>query len=29
MAIYKRGGTYWYEFQLNGERIQQSAQTSR
>jgi integrase len=27
MAIYKRGGTYWYEFQFNGERIQQSAQT--
>src|SRR6516225_4266914 len=28
MAVYKRGGTYWYEFQFNGERIQQSAQTS-
>lgn len=28
MAIYKRGGTYWYQFQFNGERIQQSAQTS-
>jgi integrase len=27
MAIYKRGDTYWYEFQFNGERIQQSAQT--
>jgi integrase len=27
MAIYKRGETYWYEFQFNGERIQQSAQT--
>ena len=29
MAIYKRGGTYWYQFQFNGERIQQSAQTSK
>jgi hypothetical protein len=28
MAVYKRGDTYWYEFQFNGERIQQSAQTS-
>jgi integrase len=28
MAVYKRGGTYWYEFWFNGERIQQSAQTS-
>ena len=28
MAIYKRGDTYWYEFQFNGDRIQQSAQTS-
>jgi integrase len=27
MAIYKRGDTYWYEFQFKGERIQQSAQT--
>ncbi len=27
MAIYKRGDTYWYEFQFNGERIQESAQT--
>jgi integrase len=27
MAIYKRGDTYWYEFQFNGERIQHSAQT--
>jgi integrase len=27
MAIYKRGDTYWYQFQFNGERIQQSAQT--
>jgi hypothetical protein len=28
IAIYKRGDTYWYEFQFNGERIQASAQTS-
>ena len=28
MAVYKRGDTYWYQFQFNGERIQQSAQTS-
>ena len=27
MALYKRGNTYWYQFQFNGERIQQSAQT--
>lgn len=27
MAIYKRGDTYWYQFQFNGQRIQQSAQT--
>jgi integrase len=27
MAIYKRGDTYWYEFQFNGERIQESSQT--
>jgi integrase len=27
MAIYKRGGTYSYEFQFNGERIQRSART--
>src|SRR5215469_11623037 len=27
MAIYTRGSTYWYEFQFNGERIQESAQT--
>jgi len=27
MAIYKRGDTYWYEFQFNGQRIQESAQT--
>ncbi len=27
MAIYKRGGTYWYEFQFNGQRIQESSQT--
>jgi hypothetical protein len=23
VAIYKRGDTYWYQFQFNGERIQQ------
>jgi integrase len=28
MAIYKRGGTYWYEFEFNGQRIQRSAQTA-
>ena len=28
MAIYKRGDTYWYQFQFNGERIQGSAKTS-
>jgi hypothetical protein len=27
MAIYKRGETYWYEFQFKGERIQESAKT--
>jgi hypothetical protein len=27
MALYKRGDTYWYQFQFNGQRIQQSAQT--
>ena len=27
MAVYKRGKTYYYEFQFNGARIQQSAQT--
>jgi hypothetical protein len=27
MALYKRGDTYWYEFQFNGRRVQQSAQT--
>jgi integrase len=27
MAIYKRGKTYWYEFEFNGERIRASAQT--
>jgi hypothetical protein len=28
MSVYKRGDTYWYESQFNGERSQQSAQTS-
>jgi integrase len=27
MAIYKRGRTYYYQFQFNGERIQESAHT--
>jgi integrase len=28
MAVYKRGDTYWYKFNWNGERIQKNAQTS-
>src|SRR6266700_3898628 len=24
MAIYKRGGVYWYNFVFNGERVQRS-----
>jgi integrase len=28
VALYKRGGTYWYEFVFNGERIRESAQTT-
>ena len=28
MAIYKRGDVYWYEFRFNGQRIQESSQTS-
>ena len=28
MSIYKRGDVYWYEFRFNGERIQESSQTS-
>ena len=27
MSVYKRGDVYWYEFQFNGERIQESSQT--
>src|SRR5262249_25321681 len=27
MAVYKRGKTYWYEFQFKGQRVQESAQT--
>jgi integrase len=27
MAIYKRGGVYWYKFNFKGERIQESART--
>jgi integrase len=29
MAVYKRGQTWWYEFQFAGQRIQASAKTSR
>src|SRR5712675_54481 len=29
MAVYKRGGTWWYEFTLAGKRIRESAKTSR
>lgn len=24
MAVYKRGGVYWYDFTLNGKRYQES-----
>lgn len=24
MSIYKRGGTYWYNFIFNGEKVQRS-----
>jgi integrase len=27
MAIYKRGGVYWYAFEFNGRRVQESART--
>ncbi len=27
MSLYKRGDTYWLEFQFNGERVERSAQT--
>jgi integrase len=27
MAIYKRGGVYWYEFVFNGERVRESTNT--
>ncbi len=26
--IYKRGKTYWYQFQINGKRIRASAETT-
>lgn len=29
MAIYKRGGVYWYEFVYAGQRIRESAKTSK
>jgi hypothetical protein len=29
MAVYKRGDTYWYEFQFNGERICERAGSKR
>lgn len=29
MAVYKRGGTWWYEFIFAGKRVRQSAKTSR
>jgi integrase len=28
MSVYKRGGTYWYEFVFNGARIRESAKTT-
>lgn len=28
MAVYKRGGVYWYEFHFRGERIRESANVS-
>lgn len=27
MSVYRRGNTYWYEFQFNGSRIQETART--
>ena len=27
MSVFKRGNTWWYEFQLNGSRIRESART--
>lgn len=29
MAVYKRGGTWWYEFIFAGERVRESAKTSK
>jgi len=28
MSVYKRGDTYWYEFEFNGSRIRESAKTT-
>jgi hypothetical protein len=28
MSVYKRGGTYWYEFVFNGARTRESAKTT-
>src|SRR5215469_1594210 len=28
MAVYRRGSTWWFEFQFNGSRIRESAMTS-
>jgi len=29
MAVYKRGGVWWYSFIYAGKRVQESAKTSR
>ena len=29
MAVYKRGGIWWYSFIYAGKRVQESAKTSR
>src|SRR5262245_42491725 len=29
MAVYRRGGTWWYEFIFAGKRVRESAKTSR
>ncbi len=28
MGVYKRGGTWWYEFIFSGKRVRESAHTS-
>jgi hypothetical protein len=28
MSVYKRGGTYWFEFAFNGSRIRESAKST-